>query len=297
MGGRRVDCRGTRLAAGRRRPHQRRAAGNHVVHDQRLAAGDIPHEGLAADLVPAAVFLHKAPPHGMLQHAGQTLAHPLRPLHSAGVRRHHGQRSVRKVRPGVLHQQRRQVQVDRANAKGVLEGRRIVHIHGHHRVRADGLEEGGGVAGVQRIPRLGPPVLAPVGQIRRHRRHPGRPGVLQRADEKQQAHQLLVRVQLRVTRQGGHHETVGRLHAHERPDLVLAVLELPHLVGRGLDTQALRHGRAQRFAAGENEQPQGPMAADHGRMPPHESGGPADSYSKTGGRSLDRAWTSRHAPY
>ena len=94
------------------------------------------------------------------------------------------------------------------------------------------LEQRGDVARGNRIARLRLPVLARVAEIRHDRRH-GRGGcVAQRADEEQQAAQLVIDARVVIAVEGLQHEHIALPDVHERTRLVLAVLELPLLVSR-----------------------------------------------------------------
>ncbi len=84
-------------------------------------------------------------------------------------------------------------------AKGVVEGGRIVDLEGEEAVGAERLEELRGVAQGDGILRLGAPILARVGEIRHYSGHRGRAVILETSDEVQQAHQPVVDARARAS--------------------------------------------------------------------------------------------------
>ncbi len=121
-------------------------------------------------------------------------------------------------------------EIRRRAAEGILEGGEIMDIHGHNRVGAASLEEPGHVFRRDRVARLGAPVLARIAEIGDDRGHPLGAGVLERADEKQQPAEFVVRALLGVAVERMDHQGVLAAYLGERPGLVFAVFEPAFLV-------------------------------------------------------------------
>jgi len=133
---------------------------------------------------------------------------------------------------GIFDEQWRGRRGDRAAAEGILERDRIVHVERHDPVGSDAFEQICEIARGHRIARLGAPVLARIAEIGRHRRYPRGARVFERADEEQEAAQLVGGALQGTAMQALDHIGIGPRDRVERARLVLAVLELAFLVGR-----------------------------------------------------------------
>ncbi len=177
-----------------------------------------------------------------------------RPLHPARVGRHHRHRALAQVRGEVLREQIVRAQVLRASAKRVLEGGQAVDLERDDGPRTQRLEQLRHVAGRDGIAGLGPPLLARVAEEGNDGRHVRRGRVHQRAEEEQQADQLVVHALLGVPVQGMDHVHVPPAHALQRTRLVVAELELPLLVLREWNPEPLGHALGERAVRVQPEQ-------------------------------------------
>ncbi|OFZ71178.1 MAG: hypothetical protein A2Z01_10205 [Betaproteobacteria bacterium RBG_16_58_11] len=112
----------------------------------------------------------------------------------------------------------------------------------------------GHVAAADRVAGLAAPVLARIGQVGRDGGDAAGSSILQRADEKQQPHQLVVGAVARLAVQGVDDIHVLATDAFQRPGLVLAVLELALFVAGEGQPQRPRHLVAELAAGVEGEQ-------------------------------------------
>ena len=123
----------------------------------------------------------------------------------------------------------------------VLERGDVVHFRHDDPVDPDRFEHRRDVSGDDRIIWLGPPILARIAEIGRHRRHVRGAGILQRAAKEQQPAKLVVAALVVVPIQRMQHEDVVAADILERTSLVLAILEAALLVRRKRDFQPTRH--------------------------------------------------------
>ena len=99
----------------------------------------------------------------------------------------------------MVDKERDRFEIRRLTAKGVLESGEVVDVEGYHGIRAACLEEPRHVFCRDRVTRLRAPILAGVAKIRNHSGDPLGTRVLQRADEEEQATELVVRALLGVS--------------------------------------------------------------------------------------------------
>lgn len=117
-------------------------------------------------------------------HARQMLPETLRPLDAPGVRRHDDDLvaachacHVRRELGGCL-------EVLGATTKGILVGIQVAHVHRHHCIATDSLEERGDIPCAHRIARLCLVILARICQVRDDGGDPGGCGILQGPDKR-----------------------------------------------------------------------------------------------------------------
>ena len=166
------------------------------------------HQELAGDDPAATPLLDECSRRLVMQGCGEGPAELLGALGAADVGRDDRELFMPQQAGEMLDKERLRLEVGRGTAEGILEGRQIVDVEGHHRVCPARLEEPGHVFGRDRIARLGPPVLAGVAKIRNDRRHPLGAGVLERADKKQQPAQLVVRALLGIAIKRVHYKHI-----------------------------------------------------------------------------------------
>ena len=130
----------------------------------------------------------------------------------------------------MFHKKRQRFEIGGWTAERVLEGGKVVDVDGHHRVSPTTLKKARHVFGGHRVARLRPPILAGIAEIWNHRGYPLRTGILQRADEKKEPAELVVRALLGITVERVDDKRILAAHLDERPDLVLAILETAFLV-------------------------------------------------------------------
>jgi len=177
----------------------------------------------------------------------------LRALHAAAVGRNDRDRlAVRKILDDRI-EQLACVEMHRAAAKRVLECREIVDLQHHHAIRTRGLEKLGDIFRRDGIARLGLPVLARIGEIRRDRAHAGRAVLLAGGDEEQQLHELVVGRSAGRAVQAVHDIDIFAAHAHERTGLVLAILEVALFMGIEIAAKCAGDRRTQFFGAFQSE--------------------------------------------
>src|SRR5262249_54171504 len=145
-------------------------------------------------------------------------------------------------------------------AEGVFERRGIVDFDRHYRIAADRLEQTGHVAGRDRIPRLGAPVLARVAEIGRDGRDARGAGIFERADEEQQPTELVVGAFGGAAVEALHNINIGVADVLQWAALVLAVFEIPLLVRGQRLSESLRDAFAE-FRRGLQRKKPKPIAA------------------------------------
>src|SRR6185437_10752574 len=111
---------------------------------------------------------------------------------------------------------------------------------------------------------FGAPILARISEIGDDRGDARGAGVLQRADEEYQPHELVIGALVRAAMGALHHINVIAGDVVERPHLVLAVLEAAFLVRGERHVQRRRQRAAEVGRGGEREQLH---ARSHGSMP------------------------------
>jgi hypothetical protein len=87
-----------------------------------------------------AEFFHETTAQRLLESATERVAELLGSLDPAGVGRKHDDRLAARLGREVLDKERQGFQVIGAAAEGILKGRHVMHIEGHHAVYPDCLE-------------------------------------------------------------------------------------------------------------------------------------------------------------
>src|SRR6516162_2267590 len=155
----------------------------------------------------------------------QSLAQQLGALAATEIRRHHADRPIRRDFPDIADQERRSAQRNRGATKGVFKSRLIMNFERDYSIDAGSLEQCRQVTNGDGVLGLGPPILPRIAKIGHHRRDPGCAGILQGADEEQQAAQLVVWALLRSAVQAMHDVNVATRDRVQRPTLMFDVLE------------------------------------------------------------------------
>jgi hypothetical protein len=232
-------------ASRQRRPAlQRRASADQIIEDDHRSIAHLADEELAGDDPTAAPFFDERCRRLVMQFCGEGSAKLLGALGAADVGRDDGDFFMPQQSGEVLDKERYRLEIGRRAVKSVLEGGHIVDVEGHHRVRSTGLEEPCHIFGRDRVAGLRPPVLAGVAKVGDDCRYALGAGVFQRADEEQQAAELVVWALLGIPVQRVHHEHILSAHLDERTDLVLAVLERALLMRAEDQLEVLRDSLA-----------------------------------------------------
>ena len=208
------------------------AAGDQVVEQQhggvRHIASDQP---FAAHQAGTASFVEQGKAHRSRQMACQCLPPQLCTFHAARIGRGHHQRHLF----GRLHHRRPEramgFDVQRGDAKRILECRHVVGFQHHQLGRTHGLEQPRHLLQPERIKGLGQAVLAGIGQVGHHGADPRRAMGAQGGDEHQHATQLVMRAVHRPTVQAVEHIAVAAPGVDQGPQLVFTVLKGAVLMG------------------------------------------------------------------
>ena len=253
MRGRDVDAYRARATAGVDRMQHRRSRADEIIDDDDAASGDIAGEQLAADDAMAALLVHDGEIDRSSNSRLQQFGNAARARGAADVRCRHRIAVAVGILGEVPGEERRRLQMHGLAAERVVERRLVVHFERNHPVGIHRFEQPGDVARRYGIMRLGPAVLARIGEIGNAGGHAARTGILERADQEKQAAQPIVGRAEQVAEQRLHHVHGASPHAIERAELALAALEFELFVRAERDIEPRGNTRPDPRRGGRHE--------------------------------------------
>ena len=162
----------------------------------------------------------------------EQLPEELRALDAADVRGRDGQRGAPEMAGEMMREHGQGAQMIHGDAERVVERRRVVDVERDEAIGSRRLEKLRHVAGIDRVTKLGPAILARIGEIRDERNAALCARIAQSAQEEQQPNEPLRDRSVLGAGERLKDERGPPAHGLERPQLELAAIEAPFLEWR-----------------------------------------------------------------